>query len=94
MIPEAEQELSKLLNNVGIRRQTKHPVVLAQEYLSQVHRLINSLQRLYQDQPEAALRGDFSHIKIVIKWWVLPGPYSWGRGWGGGGSFQKMENEF
>ncbi len=70
-LPVAEQELSRLLNNVKIVRGSHHRTVLANHYLTELWRLVGSIKRCMREDLRVRLDADLSDVHVVVEWYVL-----------------------
>ncbi|XP_022337002.2 T-cell activation inhibitor, mitochondrial-like [Crassostrea virginica] len=66
-LPYMEQELSRLLCHIKIRRRERHHIVMAEEYELLLNKILNAMRR-NQDLVRRGFKGgDLSHLEMVVE---------------------------
>lgn len=66
-LPYMEQELSRLLFHIKIRRRERHHIVMAEEYEVLLNKILNTMRR-NQDLVRRMFRsGDLSRLEMVVE---------------------------
>lgn len=66
-LPYMEQELSRLLCHIKIRRRERHHIVMAEEYEVLLNKILNTMRR-NQDLVRQMFRsGDLSRLEMVVE---------------------------